>query len=447
MDNNPLISPEIVPTPQTQNNSFQPPSGQPIPPPENLSGKPRRKKLTLIATVLILVLAGGIIYYFVTKNVTTTKTAGNETNQQLASAKPQFSNGDSVAGYLKYDSTKLKEVQSVGLPSVKSTDPNVNVVIVSSNYVSYGESGLYLYDLTTNKNYKLTSGGGDPRIISDHFLMYGFDEGSGADRRLGAKLLNLNDGQIKTIFSGPPETMTGTVCCSVSPDGFKLAWPLKDKISVWDIRTGATKDYAATVAPISETFERDDNNDYATEIGYPPLEWVDNDTIAYADKTAHEGKANTNLYYLTLKDGKNSELATGNSAIYNIYVRGGNIFVLEVTADEEDQISQTKLPVGTPPEVIAQLNFTYTPMFSPQGDKLYLFDDSYMVVDTKTKKVNQINPTTPEISHIDGVIPKGWAGPDRMIVDFTDVTSNPNHEYIAIYNTTTDQVEQYTTVK
>lgn len=462
MDNNPLISPEIVPTPQTQNNSFQPPPGQPVTPPENLTGKPRRKKLTLIAIALILVLAGGIIYYFVTKNVTTTKTAGNETNQQLASAKPQFSYGDSVAGYLKYDSTKFKEVKSVGLPSVRSADANVNVVIVAANVVSYGESGLYLYDLSTNKSYKLTSGGEDPRIMSDHFLVYGFDEGSGSDKKLGARLLDLKTGEDKIIFAAAPESVPGTVCCSVSPNGFKLALPQKEKITVWDIRSGTAKDYPATLNPIGEGFSRTAANDYAVEMSYASPVWADNDSVVYADQPATKyiivdnattkPVIDTNLFLLNLTNGESNQLTTDKSGIYDIYTReeGGLIFTNEVTVDTN--INQfTEQTLDNEPEVLATTFYNFVSL-SPKGDKLYIFPTlyeagGYTSVDTNTKSTKTFNPLPTDISKVSQIIPKGWAGEDRIILEILDTAGTTDHEYIAIYNTTSDKIEQYTTVK
>lgn len=416
--------------------------------------------IELLLVLMVIGVIGSIGWYVYKKNPPqTSKTVGSAT---LLSAQPQFSSRDSVAGYLKYNPAKFTEVKSIGLPTIKSTGNAVNVVIVAANTVSYGESGLYLYDLTTNKNYKLTSGGGDPRIMSDHFLIYGIDEGSGSSKKLGARLLDLNTGENKLIFSGAPENVPGTVCCSVSPDGFKLALAQKNKLSIWDIRTGKTKDYTETLNPISEGFTRNSSNDYAVEMSYATPAWADSDRIIYADKpatkTVMEGVSatkptiDTNLFLLNITDGKSSELPTGNSGIYEIYASGGTNFIYEVLIPAQVyQFSKLSSSGGSMPEPIGQ-TFGNFHLLSQKGDRLYLFPEInksgvFTSLDTATKIAKTFNALPPEISKVTQVIPKGWAGEDRIILSITDTSGAIIHEYIAIYNTTSEKTEQYTTVK
>jgi len=439
-----------------------PVSQQPVPPPP-LGNLPQKRSKLWIIIIGILILAVGTAVYFVKYHSTSKNSSPNQTsNTTLASAKPQFSFGDSVAGYLTYDAGKFKELSTIGLPTVKSANPDVNTVIVSANVVSYGDSGLYLYDLKTNKAYKLTSGGGTPHIMSDHFVVYGFDEGSGVDKKLGARLLDLNTGENKIVFSATPEEVSDTICCSVSPDGYKLALPQKNKITVWDIRSNTTKDYPATLNPIGEGFSRTAANDYAVEMSYASPAWADNNTVIYADKPATKyveaGGATTkpavssDLFQLDLTTGKSSQLTTDGSGIYDIYTRedGGLIFTNEVTVGAAvNQFSEQSL--DNKPEVLAVTTDSFTSL-SPKGDKLYLFpvlfkSNGYTVIDTNTKDTSSFNPVPDGITQISQIIPKGWAGDDKIILQILDTATSTNHEYIAIYNTTTDKVEQYATIK
>jgi hypothetical protein len=173
--------------------------------------------------------------------------------------------------------------------------------------------------------------------------LYGFDTGSGANKQLGGKLLNLQTGKEQTVFTGAPENVPGTICCSVSPDGFKAAFVQKDKITVWDIRTQTSTDHPSTVNPIDPNFSRTAGNDYNTEISYAAPAWLDNDTLIYTDKPASSqveaGKPaqiiDNTLYKLTLSSDKSTPLKTDKGGIYNIYVAAGSVFV------DQNPIGQT----------------------------------------------------------------------------------------------------------
>ena len=449
----PTSTSEAQPTVGEVNSGFSQPSSNSVP-----TGPKKSKRLWLLLIVLALITAGGVIFYIANNKDASPKPA-KSASITLASAKPQFAQSDSVAGYLTYSPTKFKEVSTIGLPPVESSNPDVNTVIVAANVVGYGDSGLYLYDLGTNKTYKLTSGGGDPRIMSDHFVVYGFDEGKGSNHRLGARLLDLNTGEDKIIFSAAPENVPGTVCCSVSPDGFMLALPQKNKLTVWDIRNSTSKDYSVNLNPIADGST---GGALGVEIGYATPVWAGNESVIYADKPATKtvminGAAtkpaiDTNLFLINLSDGKSSELTTGNSGIYDIYTRedGGIIFTNETTVDT-GAIQFTEQTLDNKPTVLAVTSGAFTSL-SPAGDKLYIFStlhspNGYTVVDTNTKITDSFNPLPDAITKASQIIPKGWAGKDKIILEILDTAGVTNHEYIAIYNTSTDKVEQYTTIK
>jgi hypothetical protein len=420
----------------------------------------KRRKLWFFLLLIILLAAGGGYYYEKHKaKPAPAPAATNTAAVTLASAKPQYTQKDSVAGYLQYDASKFKEVTTLGLPPAKSTDPNVNVVIVQANVVSYADAGLYLYDLSTNKSYQLTTGGGSPRIMSDHFLLYGFDEQVDGKQTLGGKLLDLNTGVVKTIFSGLPADLPGNVCCSVSPDGYKAIFPQKDKIGIFDIRTNVVTNYNATVAPVAAGSVTTTS---PTEISYAAPVWVDNNSIIYADKPATttlmvngfatKPPADTNLFSLDLGAGKSTEIPTGSSGIYDIYSRGTDTFVNEYTTDTKvNQFSKLATIATAKSDVLANTGNSFQ-LLSPKGDKLYLFPTltktgGYTVIDTATKTGTAFNPVPADITSISQIIPKGWAGQDSIIIQILDTATATNHEYIGIYNTTSNKVEQYTKIK
>ncbi len=425
--------------------------------------KPKSSKTSKLILITVVVLLAGVSGFLVYKQISKPKPVNKPADVVLNSAKPQFPNNDSVAGYINYDAKLFKEVKTIGVPQFQSDSPDVNVVIISANVVSYGDSGLYLYDLATNKTFKLTSGGGDPRIMSDHFLVYGSAEGSGSDKRLNAKLLNLQTGETKTIFAAPPEDVAGDFCCSVSLDGFKLAVAQKNKIGVWDIRSDEIKDYQAVLNPIGEGFSRTSANDYAVEMSYARPAWKDNDTIIYADKPATKyvvvGGATTKpavvtkLSKLSLTDGTSEQIQTGDTGIYNIYVRdGGNkIFINEVPINGFDVQLTMIDSAGINLLLSGMINNNLS--ISPKGDTVIIFpvlhaSGGYVAFDVATKSYGKtLHPAPSDMKQIEQILPKGWFGDNKMILEVTGSDGVKPIEHIAIYNTETDKLEQQTTVK
>jgi hypothetical protein len=460
MDNNQTQNgpqPPIEPTQQ--------PNTQPVPdmaggqtagtilPPD--SSKRRNKLTYVLAFVLAAAAAGGSYLLLSGSSKAPSTPTAKKSSAVLTSAKKQYFLNDAVAGYISYKPEAFKEVTVSKLPQIPTADAGVNVVIVQANIVGFSDSGLYLYDLSTNKTYKLTDGGGSPRIMSDHYLLYAFDTGSGTTKRLGGKLLNLQTGQTQTVFSDTPENVPGTVCCSVSPDGLKAAFVQKNKISIWDINTQKSTDYTATVAPIDPNFSRTSANDYNVEGSYATPAWLDNTTLVYTDKVAAslvvanqpKQTVDDTLYKLDFTSGKSTEIKTDKSGIYNLYVNGSSIFL------DEEPMGQTYTQISVIPAGSEEIHpLGINPGFaliSPDGNKVYLFatQDSKFAYSTVTVNQDSSQPGTFD-PHITGVtvsqiLPRGFIDKDRMILAELDTAGTQDHEYIAVYNTATDKVEQY----
>jgi hypothetical protein len=440
--------------PQAQTPSPMP-ADQPAPPVTPPDASHSRKKLYISIFLVLVLVAAAVVYFLVIKKSPAAPVAvQKKANSTLASAKKQYYLNDSVSGYINYKPDSFKEITDTRIPKIAVPDPNVNSIIVTANLVSFKDSGLYLYDIKANKTYKLTDGGGSPRIMSDHYLLYGFDTGSGSSKQLGGKLLDLQTGQTQTVFSGAPEDVPGTVCCSVSPDGFKAAFVQKDKISIWDIRTGKTTDVKATVAPIDPNFSRNSGNDYNTEISYATPQWLDNDNLIYTDKPAASlVEANkpkqildNTLYELNINSATSSEIKTNKSGIYDIYIAAGSTFVNEVPVDStQSQISLVLLDGSAPKVIGANPGFA---MISPSALSAYLFatldsPNAYNSADTQTA-IPKYASFDPHISgvKVSQILPRGWIDGERMILAELDTAGTQNHEYIAVYNVTTNKVEQ-----
>lgn len=446
--------------PETSNESVS--IAQPVQP--VMQPVKKRSKILYLAVMVVLLLVVVAAYYFAfsSKNHDSVNTAAtNQSNTNLTGAKKQYFLNDTVAGYVNYKPSVFKEIQDTKLPTIPPADPSVNVIIVQANIVGFNDSGLYLYDIGANKTYQLTKGGGSPRIMSNHYLLYGFDTGSGANKRLGGKLLDLQTGKTQTIFSNAPEKVPGTVCCSVSPDGYKAAFVQKDKVSVWDIRTAKMTDYAATVNPIDPHFSRTATNDYNVEISYARPVWLDNDSIVYTDKPAatevggNQPKAivDNTLYQLNTKTGKSTPIKTDASGIYDIYVVNDAIFINAVPTDQ-DYAQISIISKGSDGYNIRPLGINNGHiMISPTGDRIYTFDsldgpNAYTYMGTSdgdfsnSPNYGAFNPLIKGVA-ISGVLPQGWLDDSRMLLSETDTAGVQTHEYIAVYNVKTDKVEQY----
>ncbi len=418
------------------------------------------RKVLVFSIALILLLSIATALYYITGTKSADETAPTTTT--LNQAKPQFYMDDNVAGYVTYNPEKFEEVESK-LPTIEKVDTDVNTIIFTGSSLGFeGDPGIYLYDLAANKTYRLLSQGGDPRIMSDHFLAYADQEGSGTDKKFTAKVLDLQTGESNTVFSGAREDVAGDFCCNVSPDGFLLLWTQTNKLSVWDIRTYTTKDFAVNVRTVGEGFtEAYGDTDYTTEMSYATPAWLDNDTVIFADKPAtkyelradevHKPVIDTNLFSLDLATGTTRELPTGSGGIYSIYTRGDRLFMEEAVDTGATTLFQVNLASQDAPEPLRDsFNFFELPDFA--GDKVFFFPtlheaSEYQVLDVATGTQSVFAPYPSSLSDsISQVIPQGFVAKDRIIVRIMDTDNNPSREYIAVYNTTSNKVEQHTLI-
>jgi hypothetical protein len=454
MNNDNPNQPNIQQSTNIEPEPIQPTITEPQNTPTSFNPKPNHRKLIYaIVSILILLSAGAAALYF--NNKSATPAVRHNPLQKVAGAKKQYFAKDMVAGSIDYKPAAFKEVSASKLPTIPVADPAVDTVIVQANVVGFNDSGLYMYDLKANKTYKLTDGGGSPRIMSDHYLLYSFDTGSGSNKRLGGKLLNLQTGKTQTVFSDLPENVPGNVCCSVSPDGYNVAFVQKNKISVWDIRTQKTTDYPATVNPIDPNFSRTSANDYNAETSYAAPAWLDNDNLIYSDKPASSqveaGKpaqiVDDTLYKLSISNNKSTEITTNKSGIYDIYVAVGSTFVDEVLVDQTDPQISLVLLDGTPPKTIGS-NPGFA-LISPSALSVYLFStqDSASAYSSASTQSDTPDYTSfdPHISGVKAtqILPRGFIDNSRILLAELDTAGTKNHEYIAVYNTDTNKVEQY----
>lgn len=423
----------------------------------SIEGEPKKskKKLWLVIAILLLASAATAAYFFMFKEKPAINTGAVEQKLNLKPAKTQYSSSNSVSGYIEYEPSKFEEVKDLDFPKLEELDPEVNSIISYGGSLGWEGGGLYLYDLVNNSAFKLADSGGQPRIMSDHYLVYSVDEGSGKNKKLGAKLLNLKTGDTRMVFAEAPEDVSGNPCCTVSPDGFRLAYVKKDKITVWDIRDNSYTDYKVSASPIGEGFSRE-RADYNVEMGYAQPKWADNNTLVFTDKpatktvmdgnSANKVVVDSDLFVLSLQDGKVREIPTEDSGIYDLFVTDEWVVIHEsFETQSASRLNRLGLNKLDEPKFLAY------PMGSviqgPQKNKLYLFSSmhsstAYSVVDIETGENSRFNPSLSSLDIISQILPLGFADSKRMILDVRKVEGSPRVQYLTIYNLQTDTTEK-----
>ena len=434
--------------------------------------KDRKRKQITIFLVLLLILATalGLAAYSQRDDKNSQPVADDRV---LNAAKPQYPSGDYVAGYLEYDPDVFEEItpqlkiQNTIKQEFSEQDKN-KVVVFPGNILGFEESGLYLYDLSNNKAMKLTDGGGSPRIMSDHFIIYGSSRQEGNSTIIGFELLDLQNGEKTTITNGDMFEFADSSCCSVSPDGFKLAIPRKDKIDVWDIRDSSIKTFPVTLSPLSKNFPTDKEfykgAPYFTEISYPTPTWLDNEIILFADGTPtsvrvdmdgtiNKDPENNTIYALNINSGVPEKLENSEGRTYEIYTSNdGKMIFLE----QADSIIKIDLPGNIMSDITPSAGGDVWNMFSLAGNRLYTFpvihgSDDYLSYDLsqEASMPERFNPLPSEINEaeVTQIIPEAWLDEDLMLIKITETNSAVNKEYEAIYSVTTNKVLQYIELK
>lgn len=429
--------------------------------------KGKRKKYLIIFLILFLVvvaIVAVVVYSRRSDNLQPTTST-----EALNAARPQYPSGDYVAGYLEYNSDAFEEI----IPKLKIQDTikqefdeqdRNKVVVFPGNILGFKESGLYLYDLSDNKVLKLTSGGGSPRIMSDHFIVYGSAQQQENSTLIGFELLNLKTGQNTTIVNGDMFEFADSACCGVSPNGFKLAIPREDKIDIWDIRDNSTETFSVRLSPLSENFPTGEefykDTPYYTEIGYPTPTWLDNETLLFADGTPtsvridedgaiNHDPVNNTIYKLSVEDGVAAKLDGSEGKNYDIYARndGKTVFLVQ-----SDSIIEINLSENITSDITPETSDIVWNMFNLAGNRLYTFPvlhepDAYLSYNLNPGifEPEHFNPLPEELKEIDvtQILPETWLDDNLMLIKITATNSAINKEYEAIYDTATDRVLQY----
>lgn len=381
-------------------------------------------------------------------------------NMANAPSKPQYANANLAVGYALVNASKFQRVDkstkyTAMLASVYKTHDNVNTVIFEGNDAGFSDSGLYIYDLGANAIYKIASGGSDAaRIMSDHYVVYGFGEQHSDGTTNSIIVLNLQTGEKKTIVKGNAMQLTGNDCCAVSPDGLKLAIPEKDKVLVWDITDDSTRFIPANLNPFREGFPTDPaffkTAPYFEEISYPTLAWVDNTTVVYADHPPVITNAdNTNtpspnkLYLLNIDTQTSTPFQDVNEAFYGVTVVNDGRTIL---ADNLDNVYQFDVATRTG-NLIGAGGSAQWRMYSADGSTVYAFTGGVGAENTfsfniAAGKMNGLNLLLPEFGDISYARPESWIGDHLLLIKLADYNANPSHEWEVVYDTVADKVVQ-----
>lgn len=380
-------------------------------------------------------------------------------------SKPQYANANLAVGYTLVNAKKLQKVDKSSkytalLAATYKAYNNINTVIFEGNDFGFNDSGLFLYKLDDNSVYKIASGGSDAaRIMSDHYVVYGYSEQHSDGTTNSIIVLDLQTGEKRTIIQGSAAELTGNNCCAVSPDGLKLAIPEKNKILVWNITDGSTRSISANLNPFSEGFPTDPaffkKAPYFQEMSYPTLVWVNNTTLVYADHPPIIMNAdNTNtpspnkLYLLDTDSQVSTALQDVNDAFYNVTVTNNGQTIL---ADNLDDVYKFNVQTheGTP---MAAGGSALWRMYSADGSTVYAFTGGVGAENTfsfnlDTDKENGLNLLLPEFGDINYARPESWIGDHLLLIKLANNNANPSQEWEVVYDTAADKVVQSTQVQ
>ena len=384
----------------------------------------------------------------------------------LADAKLQYGGAQLTTGYLTFDSTKFQQVSQLSqqvsvFKPVYEANSNINSVVFEGNVLGYGNSGLYLYDIAHNTAYKIASGGSSAaRIMSDHYVVYGYEQQNSSGTDNSVIVLNLQTGDKQTIVDGNATQLTGNDCCAVSPDGLKLAIPEMNKVLIWNAQDNTIQTISAQLNPFSAGFPTDKSfyqkSPYFMEMNYPTLAWLDNSTIVFANhppttmnSSGNTSPTNNQLYLLNISSQTAKPFQNVNDGLYNVDVtnNGQTLF-----ADNATSIYQFD-PQALTGKLLTSSAGAFN-MYSSDGSKAFIFqglyspgaDVSISVTDPTTQVPLNVVPAGLDEAQISQVIPEAWISDHQMLIKITATKSVQNHEWEGVYDITTNKVTQYVQV-
>lgn len=415
--------------------------------------------------LLVLVIIG-VIGFVGYKTWSRLKTTNSSSHTILAKAKQQYSGEKLTAGYLKIAPSKFEEIgkltEQVGpIKAALENNPNINSILFIGNELGFSDSALYHYDISNNKVHKIADGGSSAaRIMSDHYVVYGFGKQNSDGTQLSVIVLNLQTGEKKTIVEGDATQLTGNFCCAVSPDGLKLAIPQKGKILVWNAQDNTTTVVTADLDPFSEGFPTDKSffkaSPYFVEMGYPNLAWLNNTKIVYANHPPHSMNSsgnttptNNNLLILDTEHQDSKPFKDLNIGIYDLIVtnNGKRIF-----ADNGPSIYQFD-PETLDSKLLAYTNWGFN-KYSPDGSKFFNFQTPHSIGSDTGFSVSTpdnlftINgvPDGLDEAQISQIMPESWISDKLLLIKI--LANNPfqSHEWEGVYDSEANKVIQYVEV-
>jgi len=415
--------------------------------------------------LLVLVIIG-VIGFVGYKTWSRLKTTNSSSHTILAKAKQQYSGKKFTAGYLKIAPSKFEEIgkltEQVGpIKAALENNPNINSILFEGNELGFSDSALYLYDISNNKVHKIADGGSSAaRIMSDHYVVYGFSKQNSDGTQLSVIVLNLQTGEKKTIVEGDATQLTGNNCCAVSPDGLKLAIPQKGKILVWNAQNNTTIAVTADLDPFSEGFPTDKSffkvSPYFVEMGYPNLAWLNNTKIAYANHPPHSMNSNgsttptnNNLLILDTEHQDSKPFKNLNIGIANLIAtnNGKRIF-----ADNGPSIYQFD-PETLDSKLLAYTNWGFN-SYSPDGSKFFNFQALHSIGSDTGFSVNTpdnlftINgvPDGVDEAQISQIIPESWISDNLLLIKIYANNPFQSYEWEGVYDSGANKVIQYVQV-
>lgn len=473
----PFASDELPPL-VTQHSSFGP------------AKKPPKKKPLLLALILLIIIGAATAFYL-SKNKTATPAAKLKSTlahlvlpNQPKQLNDQFGTQNVTTGYVKYEPTKFKTIDTTlpKLPSivpavVGTTDKEV-VFITSLNYQTTPYSKrLLMYDVVSKLTYVVAQDSSvgtyvNPKIMSNHYVVYAaLNQTDPLTNNTDIRVTDLDTGDTKTILSDKGSNLPASLCCAVSPDGLRLVIPQTNKFLIYQAGETQPTAFSGDVQVFPKT-QGTDNSDYAASqrnYGYPNIVWLDDNNFMYAkaqpkqftvDKDGTHAAVNNNgLAIYNLTSGTSNDVAKTSTipvkwfsvdgtglvfAGYKPNVSGltdsnSGIIIYHII-DYRDSSSQV-LELASQPDYQATLTYSsFAKMVYVQPSAL----DSYGDLNGGPSKILQtINVSsgavgTAKIGDVDGYALQGMIGPHQLVLD----TSTTKDTIYSLYDLTTSTSTQ-----
>ena len=437
---------------------------------------PKRSAKRWVTLILILIVVSAGLYLYMNKKPAV-KTASSKVNSfphitlpnQPKQTNSQYSSQYFSTGYVQYDARKLKTI-SADVPKIepilpKSADASDKEVVFMADLSAVSTKRLIMYDVASGISYlvnedKSVGNYYNAHIMSNHYVVFAvLSQSDPVTNTTAIKSFDLDTGVTKTILSGKSSEIPIALCCSVSPDGLRMAIPATNTLLIYQAGEDKPTSFNVGLKVFPDTKGSAANDDYAASQrngNYPGLVWLDDNKVMFAkgnpyawtvdSSGSHLSTSNNGLAIYNLADNTTKDVArTSNAAIKQFWVDGSTIIFTVVNKDlngltilKYDNFDQVD---AQPLEQTMSSDYQSKVFYDPGGKKLYI-QPSGSDGQTDTKIIQILDLQTGETVKTKlGTFPypslEGIIGPNKLVVNNSYSVNNDYN----IYDSKTQAVE------